>query len=347
MVLSVPQHSRASLVYIFSVALSVIPAAAEAASIFVSGPMQMDPAIGCSITLSGQIETGDMAALAGIVDPAIAADNNYPDFRTGRQIVLCMQSTGGSFLEGLRLAEYLSDKAITTKVMPGGSCMSACALAFMGGNLDTRSGVGWQPSRYLHPTSRLGFHAPRLDLPQEGFTRKDVDRAYASALLAIGLLSQKANKLRLSQALLTDMVSHIGDDFELIDTVDDIAVNNIQMYGYDAGPMTEQASSFACWNAFRWQFHVGSFEHDLANFNWANIEMYPADNGLLSFAPFDGAMYCSHKVLPLGGGDKDQVIQSESPDLSNVRVDTVSAPWIRFPGNTLLDQIPLGSIRDF
>lgn len=338
------KHLLARFSCTFATALAAVPSASVAASIFVSGPMQMDPATGCSISLSGEIAPGDVTALAKIIEPAIVADGNYP---SGGQIVLCLQSTGGSFLEGLRLAEYVSDKAITTKVIPGGTCLSACALAFMGGNLDTRSGVGWLPSRYLHPTSTLGFHAPRLDLPEDGFTRKDVDRAYASALLAIGLVMQKANKLRLSKTLLNDMVGHLGDDFELIDTVDDIAVNMIQLYGYDAVPITEEASAFACWNAFRWQFHVDSFEHDLDSFDWTTIEVYPAENGLVSFAPFDGVMYCSHMVLPLGSGDKDRVIQSERSDLSDVRVDTVSAPWIRLPGNTPLNQISLGSIRDF
>ncbi|MEM9911392.1 MAG: hypothetical protein AAF922_11480 [Pseudomonadota bacterium] len=339
--------TREVFAFLAVVALWADPSVVGAANIFVSGPMKMDASTGCSISLSGQIETGDVAALSQIVDPVIAEDDNYPDFRTGAQIVLCLQSTGGSFLEGLRLAEYVSEKAITTKVIPGGTCLSACALAFMGGNLDTRSGVGWLSSRYLHPTSTLGFHAPRLDLPEDGFTRKDVDRAYASALLAIGLVSQNAKKLRLSQTLLTDMVNHIGDDLEMIDTVDDIAVNDIKLYGYDVVPMDERASSFACWNAFRWEFHVGSFEHELDNFDWTAVEMYPSENGLLSFTPFDGVMYCSHKVLALGGGDKDQVVQSERSDLSDVRVNVVSAPWIRMPGNTPLRQIPLGSMRDF
>src|SRR5262245_30641935 len=80
--------------------------------------------------------------------------------------VLCLNSPGGNFMEGLRIAKYLltvaADHEVTTYVENGAACYSACALIFLAGRFNDRGGETY-PARFLHVGGRLGFHAPYID----------------------------------------------------------------------------------------------------------------------------------------------------------------------------------------
>jgi hypothetical protein len=216
----------------------------------------------------------------------------------------------------------------------------------MGGNLDTRSGVGWQPSRYLHPTSRLGFHAPALVLPEGQFSREDVQRAYGVAIEAVGLISEKANKLRIAQPLLTQMFTNVGDSFHYVDTVDGLASYGFQLYGYGIPTMSDAASRSACWNAFRWHYRGNDPLESLEDF-MAFVGSFRTQSGLTAFDPFDGTMLCKHEVQQLGGGDVDRVTESEWNDLRDPHFDRSWPQWIRYPGPMPLNLVAPGTTRDF
>ncbi len=82
----------------------------------------------------------------------------------GATAVLTMNGPGGSYIEGLRLADFLRENHIATVVERGMQCYSACAFGFLGGSgWSPQDGVGTYIDRMLEPGSVVGFHAPYAD----------------------------------------------------------------------------------------------------------------------------------------------------------------------------------------
>ncbi|MFO1089310.1 MAG: hypothetical protein U1E46_06985 [Hyphomicrobiales bacterium] len=88
-----------------------------------------------SVLLQGELVPGDASRLIA-----------YADSRT-RLVVL--DSPGGSLGEGLRLAQLIAGAGWNTIVPSGASCISACAISFMGGN-----------ERIVGLRAIVGVHAP-------------------------------------------------------------------------------------------------------------------------------------------------------------------------------------------
>ena len=82
----------------------------------------------CSLSLSGPIEPGDADDLKTFL-----AQNGIQEWDLYRKDRICLDSPGGSFSEGVKLAKLFNLRGIGTGVEAGKRCESACALAFMGG----------------------------------------------------------------------------------------------------------------------------------------------------------------------------------------------------------------------
>lgn len=143
---------------------------------------------------------------------------------------VCFNSRGGSFPEGLKIAQILGENAIGTAIAAEHSCESACAIAFMGGSW-SRHFDGWERfedvpkgdrSRTLHPRGRLGFHATALALRQEQYTAIDIDKAYALALDTVNLILRlRANKgYNFPDYVLSKMLETPPSEMYYIDTVE-------------------------------------------------------------------------------------------------------------------------------
>lgn len=93
---------------------------------------------------------------------------------------LCLNSPGGSLKAALEIARLAKEKAIPAAVKGNATCLSACAIAFLGG---TGSIGMWSfPSRTLYPGGDLGIHGPDLPLPPGQYSSEQVRAAYALAL---------------------------------------------------------------------------------------------------------------------------------------------------------------------
>src|ERR1700731_1120361 len=77
----------------------------------------------CELRLPGPIEPGDLGRLKA----ALPADFD-PVMKAGPTI--CLNSPGGDFIEGLRIAEYVSN-GISTEIEKGAECKSACGWIFL------------------------------------------------------------------------------------------------------------------------------------------------------------------------------------------------------------------------
>jgi len=322
--------------------LALAAQTSAAATLEQVGPVQTDARYGCSLRLSGPIQPGDADMMRRQIWQLTSRIDNYPSGRRESQVVLCLDSEGGSLTEGMQIAHLVYDRSVSTRINPGETCLSACALVFMAGNLDLRSGEGWIPSRYMHPLSTLGFHAPDLVLPEGSFTRNDVQSAYRVAIAAVALISREADKFRIDRELLTEMVNHLGQDFYYIDRVDSVQMHGISLYGYATPPLTQEAINTACSNAWRWFTRQVRPEETLADFARAMASFrISRQNGLPEFFPFDGSMFCKHGVRSTGAGDVDHILLSEWADLRDPRLDRGYPTLARFPGPMLLRDLPL------
>ncbi|MEQ8366418.1 MAG: hypothetical protein RIB61_06895, partial [Roseicyclus sp.] len=189
-----------------------------------------DPVMGCSILLSGQIVAGDTERLQDLVE---AVRNESPRGDVGR---VCLNSPGGSFEEGVRLAQFIRrSHYLGTAIGDGHICESACAVSFMAG--------GWTEGGYdsvrpiMHPRSRLGFHAPSIEIPAGQYNEAQVSRAWNVALGAVAqILEMRSGPLNVSDnynfsdRLFLEMISTPSDAMFYIDTVERAAIFEIAVF---------------------------------------------------------------------------------------------------------------------
>ena len=204
------------------------------------------PEMGCDILVSGQIGDGDVAALRSALEASdrdIAEVTGYPvldapmvGMRPPDRRRVCFDSNGGSFLEGLRLAELLIEFRKGAAVGAGMVCESACALAFMGGSRAVSQVEGSDDTdRVLHPSGLVGFHAPALIVPGGQYDERTVAQAYGVALAALRSLSETRNtvfrgyvpgtdqatyfRYRFPESLLLEMLATPPDQMRHVQTV--------------------------------------------------------------------------------------------------------------------------------
>ena len=152
----------AGSVWIALLVLALAPAtSALGAEIwFVSNQYSVDRAVP-HIHYSGPVLEGDAEALAALLDQTAACEVARLPVEGGNCALVTLQSPGGNYIEGLKLARLLRDRAIATAVEAGTECYSACAFAFLGGTgYSSQEGVGAYNDRIIEPGGILGFHAP-------------------------------------------------------------------------------------------------------------------------------------------------------------------------------------------
>ena len=300
------------------------------------------PQTQCSLRLDGPIGKGDAAA----VEQRLAADtgkvSNYPSHLPQEQYVVCLSGPGGNYLEGIALARLFSRFDVTTRVEDGKSCLSACAIAFLGGRYNSRSGEGYSASRLISPDSRLGFHAPQFVVADGDYSREQVLASYTIALDAISELQKHKKDLFIDDDLIAGIVAHRDDDFHFIDTVDDLAYFDIGLIGYRDNAVRDDTRKAACWNAFNWLLVDRNVR--MSDADWEQVFAQKGDSfhraprpDIYVFTPFDGPMYC-HVSRPADAPDNGpvRVVLSEFDDLSDPRGQYYTTPLILMRGNRTL-----------
>lgn len=205
----------------------------------------------CSIQLSGVIEKGDAQELERILDTHFTQEHGeYGE-------ALCLDSPGGSLEEGVNIAGVLGRHYTATVVPAGATCLSACAVAFMGGN--TAWYEFWYNARMMHSTATLGFHAPSLEVPQGAYDQQTVEKAFNIAISAIGRIADELSITMHSstvpqfpKSLFGAMLQHHGSDFVYVDTVELAATWDIRVLGARSKDMDHKTMELACFSAERW-----------------------------------------------------------------------------------------------
>lgn len=177
----------------------------------------------CSFLLQGEIKAGDAKKLLKKTESyyeELQLNGTFLERRSS-PIYVCLNSPGGSLLEGVDLAKVISDFGLATRIPSNSVCLSACSIAFMAGSFGHPEGEGRWTNRSMHPTAKLGFHAPSLNIPQGEYNERSVEKAYSVALQAVAAVADlKANSIQeFPESIFVKLLRTPASTFTYIDTV--------------------------------------------------------------------------------------------------------------------------------
>lgn len=192
--------------------------------------------------------------------------SEYEHMGQSLNFLACLNSPGGSLVEGVAMASVFKDLRVPTKIEAGAICESACALAFMGG---TQGFIENDVTirRYLHPQGKLGFHSPALAIPEGQYTQANVERAFQIALDAIATINEQLTSQNdvsepyVKPSLISALLRTPARDMLYVDTVDLAG-----QWGIDVGPMVDlpraddAVLSRSCIQSVEWAQDKSAFE---------------------------------------------------------------------------------------
>ena len=191
----------------------------------------------CAFQLDGEIRAGDSRGFASMMkshQSTIEINKDWTRIREWdeRQTTVCLNSPGGSFVEGLAIAEMIYNNGLSTLVENGSKCFSSCAVIFMAGVIEQTA-----PYRKLSAGGILGFHAPFLQMPQKEYSKEDVEnysQGLREAIFGLVRLSAKRTVAEgvefIRKSLIQRLLEAGPNDLAVVGTIFDAARWNIIVY---------------------------------------------------------------------------------------------------------------------
>jgi hypothetical protein len=229
---------------------------------------------GCAVDLSGEIMPGDADRLAVVAQEAgLTGEILSGEPKNGAEVAVCLDSDGGSFVEGRDMAHFVHQHGIATRVLASSECYSSCAFLFMAGH-----SLGYEvdgPRRILTIGGELGFHAPYLDLDAQA--SYDGRQASQLATLSLQLIadfiafssyaSPFDHRPMFSMSLLQDALRMGPSELSIVDTVEEVARWGIELDGTrESATLGERDLVQACVNFQAWAFDRSS--QTVSDFTW-------------------------------------------------------------------------------
>lgn len=226
----------------------------------------------CSASLTGTIEPGDAAKIQSYVaemepffDPGSNAPEHFEGYN-GDGLTLCISGPGGSYQEALKIIAVLAEGHVWTVLPRGSECLSACAVAFMGGLYADESGRS--PARTLMAGANLGFHAPSITLSgTSDMPPALVEAAYKTALNDLqGIVTtllvnvESSYEASMRPSLLAAMLGTPPDDMFHVTTIDEIGRwrMNFEDGPNDSINLSEANLIQVCKNLMSWKHDLQS-----------------------------------------------------------------------------------------
>lgn len=275
---------------VFLVTLTQISALHAAEFTFIDGranPQEENDQWGrdhCNIRMTGEVVTGDAERFEALLAKHANQVAGDPELQGNPRIVtLCLNSPGGSLAEAIKLAEAIRKPRpfprgtgipfVTTRLEAGARCESACAIVFMSGTI-----YDWQfppyPARSMHPTARLGFHAPALSIAGGTYTERHVNTAFGISIQSIASILRVLHvgetpdgkpyggtERWIEASLLETMLRTPASSMRYIETVDDAGRWNIPVWPLPPARLDYAAAGRACRNRLAWKSHRPSRIH--------------------------------------------------------------------------------------
>ena len=225
---------RGLLRYLFLISLLTPAASPSGAAEFHINPDAQD----CEIRLDGNIQRGDLAKLKSQLQPTGLGPGKAGP-------TMCLNSSGGDFTEGLKLAEFVSGGIATTIQAAHHASPPVDGFSWLARTL-TREDP--ECSRWMDARATLSFHAPFIDPTslaaigsQAGsVTAKAIIEAYSQAVSELGrgllqLAQQHASTtgdILVPPTLLAEALVRVGDKKLLVDTTGAVIRWSIGVGGY-------------------------------------------------------------------------------------------------------------------
>ena len=171
--------------------------------------------------LEGAISQDDVKSVKATIDSAKIGIPKVDE------AVIELESPGGVYSAGLKLATEFRRQGIGTVVRSRDECYSACALAFLGGAERLRDTTVYPgeipnqpPARVLEPGALLGFHAPFLEIQNSTYNASNLQDAYRAAVDGISLLISLSDHFYVEPAELPRLLEPDRHSAFMVDTVD-------------------------------------------------------------------------------------------------------------------------------
>ncbi|SMX50778.1 hypothetical protein [Maliponia aquimaris] len=187
----------------------------------------------CALELAGPIEDGDAARLVALIETS-----------SGDTTSICLDSPGGSLKGGMELYDVFMAYGVATYLREGDSCLSACALAFLGGS---EWGDYRYNSRRMEPGAQLGFVAPMPAATDLLDPATALERSYD----ILRRLVRDQRMSGLSTDFLTDVLMAPSDQPHMVDTLGRAAHAGVDLVlPPDAVQANDMGQVYACAMAF-------------------------------------------------------------------------------------------------
>lgn len=185
----------------------------------IPGLTAKSPIVSHTIRLSGPIEEGDADKLRAVLVRLSKASPAAPDrpFAT-----IELSSAGGDLYEGLKLGYLLREYRVASVVRAKDLCLSACALAFLGGTA-TRAGPAFVPSRSIEIGGQVGFHNVSVNtnsdqIPPAKGGREGVAIGFSMARGGASALVRYASIMGIDTLFVATMLGRSAEQWEYVAT---------------------------------------------------------------------------------------------------------------------------------
>ena len=177
----------------------------------------------CAFLLQGEIKAGDADKLLQKIEShrkELQLNGTLYEQLSSPSYV-CLNSPGGSLLEGVEIAKVIAGAGLSTRIPRSSVCLSACSIAFMAGKFGHLEGEVSVTNRTMHPSAKLGFHAPSLNIPQGQYNEESVEKAYNVALQAVAAVADLRNGhiQEFAESIFIRFLRTPSSTFTYIDTV--------------------------------------------------------------------------------------------------------------------------------
>jgi hypothetical protein len=176
---------------------------------------------GHKIRITGMFEPGDSDAIRRVLvslRPDARPPSNVP-FATVE-----LSSIGGDLIEGLKTGQLFAEFDVATVVRKGDSCLSACALAFLGGT-SSHLPPARTPNCSLEIGGTVGFHnfSTGTDAVRRKFGSDDgltsERQGFYMGRAGAALLMQYAAEMDIDQAFVAQLLSRATESFDYLTMV--------------------------------------------------------------------------------------------------------------------------------
>lgn len=222
---------------------------------------RIDAAENPRLRLTGMIEAGDAEKLRDILTRLQAT---APSKTSLPLATIELSSLGGSLSEGVKIGELLKSFKVVAVVRKQDLCLSACALALLGGNT-VRAAAAYPSDCNVEVGGKVAFHNFFLDRAElRGLTHDDPVasrlQGFADARGGAAMLIKYAADMGLPPSFVANLMARPVEEFQYIETIGEFLELKLCPIGLERPslPMSHQAAN-VCNNSLATPVPLSSF----------------------------------------------------------------------------------------